>query len=112
MAKKKIRRVQEKLRFDKCACVEANGRSGGLAIFWMEDICAFCDCLYHNGLREVESYGHPFTWCNNRMNGFIEEKLDRVVVNSVWCSLFPNASVENLVWDGLITYLSCYILQV
>lgn len=47
-----------------------------------------------------ESHGHEFTWSNNRVDGYIEERLDRVVANSGWMPLFPTTCVENLVWDG------------
>ncbi|CAO2825064.1 unnamed protein product [Amaranthus hypochondriacus] len=63
-------------------------------------MCAFRDCLDINNLREIGSFGHPFTWSNKRIDGFIEEKLDRCVANQAWWTLFPLASVENLVWDG------------
>ena len=35
--KTEIRRIQDKLRFDKSVCVEAKGRAGGLALFCMGD---------------------------------------------------------------------------
>lgn len=31
--KLEVRRIQEKLRYDRSDCVEANGRAGGLALF-------------------------------------------------------------------------------
>lgn len=36
--KREIRRVQDRLRFDKSVCVEACGRARGLALFWMEEL--------------------------------------------------------------------------
>lgn len=182
-AVKRRLREQEKLRFDKCVCVEAIGRSGGLAIFWMEELevriqsmdahyidcwikepdegrswrmtgvygwsegglkhqtwelinrlgegchdpwllggdfnailkesekrggeacnfnelCAFRGCLDKNDMRDIDSVGYPFTWSNKRLDGFIEEKIDRYVANSGWWELFPWARVENLIWDG------------
>lgn len=36
--KAEIRRIQEKFRFDRSTCVEATGRAGGVALFWMENI--------------------------------------------------------------------------
>lgn len=48
----------------------------------------------------MDSFGHPFTWRNNRSNGFIEEKLDRCVANDNWLSLFPSAQRENIIWDS------------
>lgn len=35
--KTEIRRAQDKLRFDHSVCVEATGRAGGLALFWMNE---------------------------------------------------------------------------
>lgn len=53
-----------------------------------------------SGLREIHNTGCRFTWKNNRVDGFIEEKLDRIVANDAWCSLFPMATSKNLIWDG------------
>lgn len=33
-----IRKVEEKLHFDKFSCIEANGRAGGLALFWLDKV--------------------------------------------------------------------------
>lgn len=177
-----IRRVQDKLGFDKSLCVEARGRAGGLALFWVKEVevmerkvedhfmdvfvrsdggrkwrltglygwsesgqkyrtweminslgngcslpwviggdfnevlfssekrggnvcdsnnmAAFHDCLDKNGLKDIDSLGHPFTWNNRRTEGYIEEKLDRCVSNDTWGSLFPGAFVDIITWDG------------
>lgn len=60
----------------------------------------FRDCLDINGLRELDSRGYKYTWSNKRRDGLIEEKLDHFISNSDWWASFPNASVENLFWDG------------
>lgn len=177
-----IKKVQHKLQFDKCFCVEAVGRSGGLGIFWNNDIevrilgsgehyidvhimclegrkwrltCIygwpkhgqkfrtweminnlgrdnddpwllegdfneilveaekrgglvcdfnnlsdFRDCLDNNGLADLGSMGHPFTWSDKRTSGFIEERLDRFVATERWRNLFTMATVENITWDS------------
>lgn len=179
---KEIQRLQNKLCFDKSVCFEAQGRAGGLVVFWKEDVelniiethehyvdmhiwenrdlrwrmtcvygwpehnnkaktwetinnlgqdnnlpwlvggdfnevlqdaekrgglpcdfnnlSAFRDCLDRNSLRDLGAAGHPFTWCNNRMEGLIEERLDRFVATENWRTLFPLAFVENTIWDG------------
>lgn len=61
------------------------------------DICAFRDCLDTNGLREVEFTSHPYTWSNRRLEGLIEEKLDRCIANDDWFTFFPAASAENVI---------------
>lgn len=74
---------------------ESEKRGGDVCDF--NDLCAFRECLDQNDLLDIQSFGHPFTWSNKRIEGFIEEKLDRYVANSGWWGLFPLASVENLV---------------
>lgn len=45
--------------------------------------------------------GHAFTWSNRRDGeDFIEENLDCVLASDSWMHLFPNACVNNLIWDG------------
>lgn len=36
--KKEIRRVQDRLRYDKGAWIEAAGRAGGIALFWTDEV--------------------------------------------------------------------------
>lgn len=79
--------------------LQESDKRGGLQCDF-KNISAFRDCLDHNDLRELEFVGYPFTWRNNRAEGFIEEKLDRVVANNKWHNLFPMASSENVAWDG------------
>lgn len=64
------------------------------------NLSAFRACLDVNGLRDVDLMGYPFTWSNKRIDGLIEEKLDRFVATEEWCNLFPMASAENITWDG------------
>lgn len=78
---------------------QSSEKRGGIG-YDLINVRAFRNCLDANGFRELDSWGHQFTWNNKRKDGFIEEKLDRFVANSAWWSLFPEANVENLVWDG------------
>lgn len=75
-----------------------------MKFFWTRirgySICAFRDCLDANGLREINTNGHHFTWSNRKTERYMEEKLDRYVSNEAWRSLFPMANVENITWDG------------
>lgn len=52
-----------------------------------------------NNLRELDTRGYRFTWNNKRREGFIKEKLDRFVANPGWWAIYPNAIVENFIWD-------------
>lgn len=36
--KKEIRKIKDRLLFDHCICVEALGRAGGLALFWLDEV--------------------------------------------------------------------------
>ena len=43
--------------------------------------------------------GNPFTWSNGQQGRvFIQERLDRGLVNGDWRSLFPRATVAHLAW--------------
>ncbi|GER26122.1 DNAse I-like superfamily protein [Striga asiatica] len=49
------------------------------------------------GGHEISMEGHPFTWANNRpAEGFIEEKLDRMIASLNWHSKHPTAKVLNI----------------
>ncbi|KAL5572200.1 hypothetical protein UlMin_021797 [Ulmus minor] len=51
------------------------------------DDCQICDLGF---------VGDPFTWCNNRPNDLIYERLDRGFGNIDWMDHFPNTKVEHL----------------
>ncbi|CAA0835198.1 Unknown protein [Striga hermonthica] len=49
------------------------------------------------GLSDLGKEGPAFTWCNTRHGlARIPERLDRVLANSSWRLLFPEASVKHL----------------
>ncbi|KAM6574521.1 hypothetical protein CsatA_022848 [Cannabis sativa] len=53
---------------------------------------ALDDCY----LREMEFEGNLFTWCNERQDNLIFERLDRACGNSDWFDMFPAAKVFHL----------------
>lgn len=57
----------------------------------------FQDFINQNGFIDAGFQGSPFTWCNNR-SGWerIWERLDRVMFNFDFQSLFPNSIVSHL----------------
>ncbi|KAL5551161.1 hypothetical protein UlMin_001337 [Ulmus minor] len=52
------------------------------------DDCQICDLGFE---------GDPFTWCNNKPNDLIFERLDKSFGNLEWVDRFPNTKVEHLV---------------
>jgi hypothetical protein len=55
---------------------------------------AFRDALSFCELSDLGCNGAPFTWNNGQEgNNFIQARLDRVVANAEWCTLFPKVSV-------------------
>ncbi|XP_039041009.1 uncharacterized protein LOC120179498 [Hibiscus syriacus] len=57
----------------------------------MEDLR---NCMDNLGLEEHPFFGPTFTWSNKHEEGFLDRKLDRVLVNDKWCEAFPNSHVE------------------
>jgi hypothetical protein len=48
-------------------------------------------------LSDLEFSGPRYTWCNSRSDGnFTQERLDRAVANSDWCSHFQHVEVHVL----------------
>lgn len=59
----------------------------------IDDFRKFLD---DNSLTDVELKGCKFTWSNNRIEGHVREKIDRLLVNAEWLLNFPNAYVTAL----------------
>uniref|UniRef100_A0A803Q1F8 Reverse transcriptase domain-containing protein n=1 Tax=Cannabis sativa TaxID=3483 RepID=A0A803Q1F8_CANSA len=49
-------------------------------------------------LREIQTEGGTFTWCNGRAANLVFEKLDRIFCNSEWMDSFKMNSVRLLDW--------------
>lgn len=56
----------------------------------------FKDFITDKHMEELPQRGNRFTWCNNRITGTVQDKLDRSVVNWEWQKVFPNALVTTL----------------
>ncbi|XP_009601161.2 uncharacterized protein [Nicotiana tomentosiformis] len=74
---------------------------GGLPVYppEYED---FASCVNLSGLFDLCCKGSPFTWWNGRPNvECIFKRLDRILVNLPFQSLFPNIKMEHLIRTGL-----------
>ncbi|GKV05782.1 hypothetical protein SLEP1_g17749 [Rubroshorea leprosula] len=69
-------------------------RSDGASI--SKESLSFHDKLNAAELHDIPSSGFYITWCNNREDGPITKKLDRLMVNDVWFDLFPGTNAEFL----------------
>lgn len=62
-------------------------------------------------LVDIHLEGHPFTWWRGKGSGrYVEERLDRAMVNPEWLSLFPEARLDNLlapISDHIPIVLNC-----
>lgn len=68
------------IRGDFNEVLQESEKRGGVGCDF-NNLSAFRDCLDINGLRDIDSKGYSFTWSNKRLEGFIEERLDRFVAN-------------------------------
>ena len=67
---------------------QADKKGGSLYPQWLLD--GFNDTLEEAGLKDVELYGHSFTWERGRAtNSWLEIQLDRAMATSNWFDLFP-----------------------
>ncbi|CAL1406931.1 unnamed protein product [Linum trigynum] len=58
---------------------------------------SFTDCLMEMGLKDLGFHGYPYTWENRSRGGmYIEERLDRFLVNGAWWEMRPMARVLHL----------------
>uniref|UniRef100_A0A803QN19 Reverse transcriptase domain-containing protein n=1 Tax=Cannabis sativa TaxID=3483 RepID=A0A803QN19_CANSA len=108
-----MERLKTQLGFEGCFVVDSRGHSGGLALLWKfeqeVEIQGFSfhhiDALIHlHGevlseceLIDMPLQGYPFTWEKGRnSDNWIEERLDKALVNNGWLNLFSQASLFNL----------------
>ena len=57
----------------------------------------FCEILDECGFADLGFSGQKFTWCKRLASGvMVWERLDRVVANQEWISMFPGYSVTHL----------------
>jgi hypothetical protein len=69
----------------------------GAASRRLSQINQFRRALEDCDLSDLGFCGPRFTWCNNRRDGnFTQERLDRAVANSEWCSRFNHVRVQVL----------------
>ncbi|KAF7837557.1 reverse transcriptase [Senna tora] len=54
----------------------------------------FRDFLANSGLQDMDLKGCRFTWCNNREEGCVRERIDRCVTNGAWRRVFSLAWLE------------------
>ncbi|XP_074356168.1 uncharacterized protein LOC141695859 [Apium graveolens] len=139
--------VRNKLDFQGLLVVEAQGRSGCLALLWKESdqvkllsfsnyhidvevniqgmnpwrltgdmnnivaqidkrcgvlypqwlLDGFNEVLTETGLKDLDLYGHQYTWERGRnTTTLLEIRLDRAMANSSWFDLFPLTKLYNL----------------
>ncbi|XP_016464180.1 uncharacterized protein LOC107787164 [Nicotiana tabacum] len=73
---------------------------GGLPVYPLE-YEDFAFCVNSCGLFDLGYKGSPFTWWNGRSNEeCIFKRLDRILVNMTFQSLFPTIEVEHLIRTG------------
>lgn len=66
-----------------------------------QKIDAFNSLIEDIGLGDLGFKGQMFTWSNNRRGGErIRERLDRVLVNQQWSTLFPSANCTHELFIG------------
>lgn len=57
----------------------------------------FNNCLMDTDLNDLKWWGHKYTWWNKQVGlGKIECKLNRVLVNGAWLSLFASSKTNFL----------------
>lgn len=79
-------------------------------------IRGFRQAMIDAGLIDLQMNGYEFTWFKSLGTvRAVEEKLDRALVNSSWCNLFPAAALEFLTTTSSDHYpllLSCKLSEI
>ena len=60
------------------------------------DIRDFKECISALFVTNHAFIGLHYTWFNHQHEGFLAKKMDRVLVNDIWLTSFPQSSVEFL----------------
>lgn len=60
-------------------------------------IDGFNKAMEDAGLKDLDLCGHPYTWeCGRGTEAWSKCHLDRAMVSSTWCTLFPLTKLYNL----------------
>ncbi|PKU71765.1 Putative ribonuclease H protein [Dendrobium catenatum] len=71
-------------------CRFTNEKAGGLPLS-SSNLGDFNNMIFNTGMHDLASIGHFYTWFNQQSNNPIHIKLDRMLVNDLWLSTFPNS---------------------
>lgn len=77
--------------------IVSQGEKRGGAVYPQRLIDGFNNVLDDTELKDLELYGHPYTWERGRDTAaWIEIRLDRALVSNAWWDLFALAKLYNL----------------
>ncbi|KAK9697189.1 hypothetical protein RND81_08G020100 [Saponaria officinalis] len=80
----------------------------GSDVSWSE-IREFRQCLHTTDLHDAKVFGSFFTWNNKHEGGDrVFSRIDQVLVNSLWYSLFPDA-MDHFLREGTFDHCPCVI---
>lgn len=71
-------------------CRSIHEKVGGMALS-NSQLGDFSNMIFNNGLLDLSSIGHFFTWHNQQLHNPIHIKLDRILVNDQWLVSFPKS---------------------
>ncbi|KAM1398237.1 hypothetical protein ACFX2I_015708 [Malus domestica] len=66
----------------------------------MASMRVFRNFVVHASLLDLGFEGYPYTWRNRREEGFIQERLDRVLATHEWVHNYQQAVVKHVVLEG------------
>lgn len=58
---------------------------------WDSGMQDFKDCIEDISVTDLRASGPLFTWWNSQTLNLMYKKLDRVMVNHLWLTAFPNS---------------------